>query len=477
MTTSENIKTAGEQSSQLSAEIIRKVYPPASDAGIAGLPILFQELAKLKPRGRNELIGIFATIAAETGNFEPIAEYGAEGADYAPYYGRGLVQLTWVENYQAFSSWSGVDAVSNPDIVLNPDISAKAFVWYWDAIGPGLSFNVGEYAAKGDWQNVRSIVNAGSPGRYHVTTPSDKFMPTIERGLQYLPQDAGISSDAYNISGAGSANATAGLDCIDTPNGIQTVGNGALTNGDAIAQLLGIYAQDASRAYEAHLIIDPVVEPDIFKFQPTKTFELKGIGEDLDGTYTITEVNPQFQFDGRIEYEVIAHKPDPNAPQPQIFSLNPPMGTGPSKPSTVAADTIIATSEISNSIFENAKKAKGKSTASSPGGGNVACAWAVNNFCITPSGLKKIGSNPDYVPSMEDDLKGNRGQLVTREQAVPGDIWIAPDQAHVGIVMDAGAKTILSNSSSKAAFSWEADIESVNAYYSGGSERLYRVVL
>ncbi len=459
----------------LSAEVIRKIYPPASDAGIAGLPVLFKELAARKPRNRNELTGIFATIAAETGNFEPITEYGAEGASYAPYYGRGLIQLTWLENYESFSKWAGVDAVSNPNIVLQPEISAKAFVWYWDAIGPGLSHDVGEYASKGDWENVRSIVNAGSPGRYHITTPTDKFMPTIERALQYLPQDAGINSDAYNIDGAGSSNALRGLDCIDAPNGIQTVGNGALTNGDALAQLLGIYAQDASRAYEAHFIVDPAVDPGIFQFQPTKTFELRGVGENLDGVYSITEVSPLFHFDGRLQYEVIAHKEDPNAPVPQIFSLNPPMGDGPSKPSVVAADSIVPASQINQRILENAEKSRGRSTASGPGGGNVACAWAVNNFCVIPSGLKAVGSNPDYVPSMEDDLKGARGQLVSRESASPGDIWIAPDQGHVGIVMDEGAKTILSNSSSGASFSWEDDIDAVNAWYGGGKERIYRL--
>jgi putative chitinase len=38
---------------------------------------------------------------------------------YWPYYGRGLVQLTWEANYRAMSPVTGVDLIANPDLALD----------------------------------------------------------------------------------------------------------------------------------------------------------------------------------------------------------------------------------------------------------------------------------------------------------------------------------------------------------------------
>jgi hypothetical protein len=44
--------------------------------------------------------------------FGPIREYGrGRGKKYYPYYGRGLVQLTWERNYRKMSPVVGVDLV------------------------------------------------------------------------------------------------------------------------------------------------------------------------------------------------------------------------------------------------------------------------------------------------------------------------------------------------------------------------------
>jgi putative chitinase len=40
------------------------------------------------------------------------------GKKYPPYYGRGLVQLTWYYNYKKMSSKVGVDLYNNPDLAL-----------------------------------------------------------------------------------------------------------------------------------------------------------------------------------------------------------------------------------------------------------------------------------------------------------------------------------------------------------------------
>lgn len=44
---------------------------------------------------------------------------------YWPFYGRGLVQLTWEANYKKASELVGVDLVADPDKAMDPKISVK----------------------------------------------------------------------------------------------------------------------------------------------------------------------------------------------------------------------------------------------------------------------------------------------------------------------------------------------------------------
>ncbi len=51
------------------------------------------------------------------------------------YRGRGPIQLTFLDNYQAFSKDTGIDVVSNPDLVSRPDVGAIAAAWFWRTRG------------------------------------------------------------------------------------------------------------------------------------------------------------------------------------------------------------------------------------------------------------------------------------------------------------------------------------------------------
>ena len=107
--------------------------------------------------------------------------------------------------------------------------------------------------------------------------------------------------------------------------------------------------------------------------------------------------------------------------------------------------------------------------------GCEACAWAVNQVLYKATG-RTIGSNPNYVPSVEAALSGGQGVQVSRAGAAPGDIIIAKDQRHIGFCLTYGCTRVLSNSSHRAAFLWESD-----SYFDGfydrkpGTEHFYRV--
>jgi len=120
--------------------------------------------------------------------------------------------------------------------------------------------------------------------------------------------------------------------------------------------------------------------------------------------------------------------------------------------------------QINESIANATRNAMGMSTRAGPDGGNLACAWSVNKI-LGQAGIRPVGSNPNYVPSVEQALNGQRGTRIDPSQARPGDIVIWPNGHHIGVYMGDGK--VANNSSSRAAF--------VNMSNMQSGMRVYRV--
>ena len=110
---------------------------------------------------RNQLCYIMATIQHETaGTYKPIAEYGGKRARYAPYYGRGYVQLTWDYNYKKYSALLGRDFLSHPDQVMEPDVSLFIIVHgMMNGTFTGKKLNDFISGSHIDFYNARKIIN------------------------------------------------------------------------------------------------------------------------------------------------------------------------------------------------------------------------------------------------------------------------------------------------------------------------------
>jgi putative chitinase len=77
------------------------------------------------------------------------------------YYGRGLVQLTWAENYAKMSSLLGIDLVGNPDLALDPAVAARImFEGMIRGTFTGKSLTIYFTHHASDWRNARKIINA-----------------------------------------------------------------------------------------------------------------------------------------------------------------------------------------------------------------------------------------------------------------------------------------------------------------------------
>jgi len=85
---------------------------------------------------RNEAAYVLATAFWETARtMEPVREafwlseaWRKKNLRYYPWYGRGFVQLTWERNYHKASGELGIDLTTDPDRVMQPDISAEILV-------------------------------------------------------------------------------------------------------------------------------------------------------------------------------------------------------------------------------------------------------------------------------------------------------------------------------------------------------------
>lgn len=110
---------------------------------------------------RNQICYIMATIQHETAHtYKPIAEYGGKHKWYAPYYGRGYVQLTHKTNYEKYSKLLGRDFVAHPDQVMEPAVSLFIIV-HGMKNGTFTGKKLSDYISGShvDFVNARRIIN------------------------------------------------------------------------------------------------------------------------------------------------------------------------------------------------------------------------------------------------------------------------------------------------------------------------------
>ncbi len=308
-------------------ELVQKVCPDSDGNNIRKyLPFILKAMAEGGMVSKNDLIGVLCTIYVETTPFAPIEEYGKGGGRHGIYYGRGFVQLTWKENYEKCGKAIGVDLVNSPALALKPDISAKALVWYFKTNG------IPAYAARGDFDNVRSIVNSGSPGNIGICWGVDVYRGAVKRALQLFTQ--GIDPNAV---GALPVDGSYGLGCADAGvGGSRTITQiNPQNQGDALAHVLGLTNQLLGKAIEFRASLDAATDAAVLDLDAQKTFEAKGFGKGLDGTFTTDEVI--FTLSDCLRVDVVAYQADPSAPQPQVFVHDTNQNNAPATPpSTVS---------------------------------------------------------------------------------------------------------------------------------------------
>jgi putative chitinase len=153
-----------------------------SSSQVDGITAILNEWERQGFTDLRWLAYMLATTHHETAKtMQPIEEYGkGKGHKYGQkikrsgvpyqtpdklYYGRGLVQLTWYENYQLMGRLLGIDLLNKPELACNPKAAVRIL---FEGMLRGAS-SFGDFTGRcleqyfndttEDWVNARRIIN------------------------------------------------------------------------------------------------------------------------------------------------------------------------------------------------------------------------------------------------------------------------------------------------------------------------------
>ncbi len=107
-----------------------------------------------------------AQLCHESDGFKTTKEYGGSKQRYAPWYGRGLVQVTWEDNYKEFYQWCKDEGLNPPNFlsvkgreeVANFPWAFLGAIWYWN------SRKLNKLADQDDVRAITKKINGGYNG-------------------------------------------------------------------------------------------------------------------------------------------------------------------------------------------------------------------------------------------------------------------------------------------------------------------------
>jgi putative chitinase len=134
------------QQLHLTAEQILAIAPEADPDRVATLaPHLSATMEEFEINTPLRQAHFIAQLAHESDRFNALEEY-ASGKDYegredlgnvepgdgVRFKGRGLIQITGRANYEKCGDALGVDLVSNPTLLSEPDLACRSAGWFWN---------------------------------------------------------------------------------------------------------------------------------------------------------------------------------------------------------------------------------------------------------------------------------------------------------------------------------------------------------
>jgi hypothetical protein len=165
--------------------IKRELTPTLLQSQVEGINNIVDEYKKRQINDKRILAYVLATVWHETAaTMQPVKEKGGiaylKKKVYYPYYGRDLVQTTWKANYEKVKAFSGIDVVTNPDLIAEPKLAVKV-AFHFMLKGWYTGKKLGDYFKpdRADWINARRIIN-GTDKAELVANHAKKFLAALQ---------------------------------------------------------------------------------------------------------------------------------------------------------------------------------------------------------------------------------------------------------------------------------------------------------
>jgi putative chitinase len=159
----------------LTPQLLTRVCPQTkTDTAVKVIPALLKSLEIFGLTSRTSLMAAIGTVSIECPDFVPQIEWGDRsyfekqyGKELGPYddgvhpryCGRGLIQLTWAENYKIYGDAIGVDLFKHPEKALELNNACMILAAFLHRNHIYLD------AQRGDWFQVRKKVNGSGYDR------------------------------------------------------------------------------------------------------------------------------------------------------------------------------------------------------------------------------------------------------------------------------------------------------------------------
>jgi len=149
-------------------DTLRQMNGPLSQPQVDSVNAILTNCTKHAVSDVHQISYVIATAYHEAG-LKPVSEVGKGAghsygipnpATHQTYYGRGLVQLTWIGNYETFGKILGIDLIHNPDLALQTGYAAEIIVTGMKGgLFTGKSLNNYFTGTTNDPVNARRIIN------------------------------------------------------------------------------------------------------------------------------------------------------------------------------------------------------------------------------------------------------------------------------------------------------------------------------
>jgi putative chitinase len=147
-----------------------------------------------------------ATLCFESDYFKAVEEYGkGRGKKYGKpagphgkiYYGRGPIQLTWLDNYVDFTASMverGItkDFVRHPELVAEPKWGIEAACYFWE------KNDLNKFANKGNFFAIQGLVNRGNAKKQALDYPDR--LKLYDLALRTLPDNFSFNTTTIPLS-------------------------------------------------------------------------------------------------------------------------------------------------------------------------------------------------------------------------------------------------------------------------------------